>query len=100
MFTYDTDDNRLSTEFSDYLLDYFETPLPLKEDGTIEIRTRNAIKKTALPLLASDIASLYPDAEVIQDGASIFINFTIPPRGDNPELTFSWELKSTIKKVV
>lgn len=83
------DDNFLPSKFSDYLLDKFETPLPLKEDGTIEIKVRNQLKREALPLLADDLSNLLRDATITFDGTSIFINFEIPPRGNNPALKFS-----------
>lgn len=86
---HDLDDNYLPSEFSDYLLDKFEAPLPLKPDGTIEIKVRNQLKRDALPLLANDLSNLLRDASISFDGTSIFINFEIPPRGDNPALTFS-----------
>lgn len=94
-----TEDGVLFSAFSDYLLNAFEAPLPLKEDGTIEIKVRNQLKREALPLLAKDLENLLQDATITTDGASIFINFEIPPRGDNGALRFTWELKSTIKKV-
>lgn len=83
------DESQICNPFSDYLLDMLETPLPLKEDGTIAIKTRNEIKRTALPLLADSLKQFFPDAEIIFDGTSIFINYAVPPRGDNPALTFS-----------
>lgn len=84
-------------QFSTFLTEIENSNYPTNTTSagsiTIQQSIRNELREKGIEALIADLKLLYPDFDIVRTKEGIVIV------AENPDFTFSWELKNTIKSI-